>query len=58
MTYKLMKAIMKRSRFKNRANNSGKPTDKTVYKKEKNLVVKLNKEAKNYFLKKPNNRKY
>ena len=40
------KAIMKRSRLKNKANKSGKPADKTAYKTPRNLVVKLNKEAK------------
>ena len=41
---------MKRSTFKNKANNSCKPADKKAYQKYRNLVVKLNKEAK-YFLK-------
>ena len=42
---------MKRSRRKNKANKSGKPADKTAYKAQISLVVKLNKEAKNSFLK-------
>ena len=46
MTSHLRKAIMKRSRLKNKANKSGKPADKTAYKTQRNLVVKLNKEAK------------
>ena len=51
MTSQLRKAIMKRSRLKNKANKSNKPADKTAYKTQRNLVVKLNKEAKNFFLK-------
>ena len=51
MTSQLRKAIMERSRLKNKANKSGKPADKTAYKAQRNLVVKLNKEAKKYFLK-------
>ena len=51
MTSQLRKAIMKKSRLKNRANKSCKPADKTVYKTPRNLVVKLNKEAKKSFLK-------
>ena len=35
MTYQLRKAIMKRSRLKNKANKSGKPADKTAYKTKK-----------------------
>ena len=34
---------MKRSPLQNKANKSSKPADKTVYKKKRNLVVKLNK---------------
>ena len=37
---------MKRSRLKNKANKSGKSADKTAFKTQRNLVVKLNKEAK------------
>ena len=33
------------------ANKSGKPADKTAYKTQRNLVIKLNKEAKKSFLK-------
>ena len=43
---------MKRSKLKNKTNNSGKPADKTAYKKQRNLVVKANKEAKKSSLKK------
>ena len=35
MTSQLRKAIMKRSRLKNKANKSGKPADKTAYKTKK-----------------------
>ena len=38
--------------FKNKANNSGKPADKTAYKRQENSLVKLNKEDKKSFLKK------
>ena len=51
MTSQMRKAIMKRSRLKNKANKSGKLADKTAYKTQRNLVVKLNKEAKKSFLK-------
>ena len=51
MIFQLRKAIMKRSRLKNKANESGKLADKTAYKIQKNLVVKLNKEAQKSFLK-------
>ena len=51
MTSQLRKAIMKKSRLKNKVNKSGKLADKTVYKTQRNLVVKLNKEAKKSFLK-------
>ena len=50
MTFQLRKAIMKRFWLKNKANKSGKPADKTTYKIQRNLVVKLNKEAKKSFL--------
>ena len=43
---------MKRYLLKNKANKSGKPADKTVYKTQRNLFVQLNKEAKKSFLKK------
>ena len=58
MTSQLRKAIMKRSRLKNKANKSGKPANKTAYKTQRNLVVKSNKETKKIFPKKSNNRKY
>ena len=51
MTPQLRKAIMKRSRLKNKANKSGKLADKTAYKTQRNLVVKLYKETKKSFLK-------
>ena len=51
MTSQLRKTIMKRSRLKNEANRSGKPADKTAHKTQRNVVVKLNKEAKKSFLK-------
>ena len=47
----LRKAIMKRSRLKNKANKSCKPAGKTAYKTQRNLVVKFNKEGKKSFLK-------
>ena len=50
MTAQLRKAIMKRSPLKNKANKSAKLADKTAYKTQGNLVVKLNKEAKKSFL--------
>ena len=43
MTSQLRNAIMKRSRLKNKANKRGKPADKTAYKTQRNLVIKLNK---------------
>ena len=52
ITSHLRKAIMKRSRYKNKANEIGKPADKTDYKTQRNLVIKLNKEPKKSFLKK------
>ena len=50
MTTQSRKAIIKRSRFKSKANNSSKPADKTAYKNERTLIVKLNKEPKKSFL--------
>ena len=47
LTSQLRKAIMKRSRLKNKANKSSKPADKTAYQTQRNFVVKL----------KPSNRK-
>ena len=42
----LRKAIMKRSQLKNKANRIKKLEDITKYKKQRNLVVKLNRESK------------
>ena len=42
---------MKRSPLKNKTNKSGKSADKTARVTQRNLVVKLNKEAKKSFLK-------
>ena len=42
---------MKRSRLKNKANKSGKEEDLKAYKKQRNLVLKLNRKAKKNFLK-------
>ena len=42
---------MTRSRLKNRANKSGKEEDLQAYKKQRNLVLKLNRKAKKNFLK-------
>ena len=50
MTSQLRKAIMKRSRLKNKANKSGKLDDKIAYEKHRNFVVKLNKDTKKSFL--------
>ena len=41
----LRQAIPKRSPLKNKANNRCKAADKSAYKKQRNLVVKLNKGA-------------
>ena len=46
-----MQRGLKRSRFNNKANKSGRPADKTAYKTQRNLGVKLNKETKKPFLK-------
>ena len=51
MTSDLRKAIMKRSRLKNKANKSGNLVDIIAFKKQRNLVVRLNKNAKKNFLK-------
>ena len=42
---------MTRSRLKNKTNKSGKEEDLKAYKKQRNLVLKLNKKAKKIFLK-------
>ena len=49
---KLRKEIMKRSHLKNVANKSGDVKDKIAYKKQRNLVVKLNREQKKLFFNK------
>ena len=51
MASSLKKAITKRPRLKNKANNSGKLAVKKAHKIQRNIVVKLNKEAKKSFLK-------
>ena len=43
---------MTRSRLKNRANKTGNEEDIKKYKKQRNLVVKLNRASKHYFFKK------
>ena len=45
----LRKEIMKRSHLKNIANKSGNEEDKLAYKRQRNLVVKLNKKQKRLF---------
>ena len=45
----IRRAIMKRSRLKKRANKSGTTNDREKYKKQRNKVVKLNREAKRKF---------
>ena len=49
ITKQLRKAIMKRSQLKNKANKTKAPDDFASYKKQRNLVVRLNKEAKHTF---------
>ena len=51
MTFLIRKEIMTRSRLKNKANKSGKEEDLKTYKKQRNLVLKLNRKAKKNFLK-------
>ena len=46
ITSLIRKEIMTRSRLKNKANNSGKEEDLKAYKKQRNLVLKLNRKAK------------
>ena len=41
----LRKAIMRRSRLKNKANKTKKPTDISDFKKQRNYFVNLNKQA-------------
>ena len=43
---------MKRSHLKNVANSTGNIQDKNAYKKQRNLVVKLNREQKNLYFSK------
>ena len=49
VTKELRKAIMKRSRLKNIANKSKLDSDLSLYKTQRNLVVKMNKELKQRF---------
>ena len=51
LTSLIRKEIMTRSRLKNKANKSGKEEDLKAYKKQRNLVLKLNRKAKKNFLK-------
>ena len=51
MTFLIRKEIMTRSRLKNKANKSGKEEDLKTYKKQRNLVLKLNRKAEKNFLK-------
>ena len=53
MSKSLRKAIMKRSRLRNVAFKSRLPEDMANYRKQRNLVVKLNKQAKNTFFNNP-----
>ena len=50
----LCSAIMKRSRLKNKANKTRKAVDIFNYKKERNLVVKINNECKREYFDKLN----
>ena len=45
----LRKAIVKRSQLKNKANRTKRLEDITKYKKQRNLVVKLNRESKTQY---------
>ena len=51
LTSLIRKEIMARSRLENKANKSGKEEDLKAYKKQRNLVLKLNRKAKKNFLK-------
>ena len=53
----LRKAIMKRSRLKNKANRSKGPVDIANYKKQRNLVVSLNRQAKSKYFNEVSNTK-
>ena len=57
MTGNLHKAIMKRTRLKQRATKSGCTTDLQAYKKQRNLVVSLNRKEKKLFFQKAGNPK-
>ena len=46
---------MKRSRLKNKANRSKNPVDIANYKKQRNLVVLLNRQAKSKYFNKDSN---
>ena len=48
---------MKRSRLKNKANRSKDPVDIANYKKQRNLVVSLNRQAKSEYFNKVSNSK-
>ena len=50
ITSLIRKEVMTRSRLKNKANKGGKEEDLRVYKKQRNLVLKLNRKAKKNFL--------
>ena len=50
MTKSLRKAIMLRSRLKNKANRSQLPEDLACYRTQRNLVVNLNRKAKKAFI--------
>ena len=49
LTKELRKEIMKRSKLKRIANQTGSPKDIADYRKQRNLVVKLNRQAKKDF---------
>ena len=51
LTSLIKKEIMTRSRLKNKANKSWKEENLKAYKKQRNLVLKLNRKAKKNFLK-------
>ena len=51
----LRKAVMKRSRLKNKANKSKDPVDIANYKKKRNLVVSLNRQAKSKYFNEDSN---
>ena len=51
VTSMIRKEIMTRSRLKNKANKSGRVEDRKAYKKQRNLVLELNRKAKKEFIK-------